>query len=145
MVPNFRCWSFDMRSISSVVKSLAASAVVLIAGSLSAHATVVITETGSGPNPAENVLFNNNPPDGTTIQGVTNNTSTAVFFNSTDVLHGSGGQSNVTATDGGFTDISWSLTNPLGGAPGYADLKFDVVYNDPTPKVRGTDPNSLDD
>jgi hypothetical protein len=124
--------------------STAAGAAIALATLVCAHASVVITETGSGPNPSENVQFNNNPLDGTTINGVTNNTNTAVYFNSTDVLHGSGGQSNVTASDGGFSTISWSLTNPLGGAPGYADLKFDIVYNDPTPKVRGNDPNLLD-
>src|SRR5262249_52334195 len=46
-----------------------------------------------------------------------------------------------------FTNISWSLTNPLGGNPGYTDLKFNVIYSDPTPYNGNpkNDPNPGDD
>ncbi|MGY3346705.1 MULTISPECIES: PEPxxWA-CTERM sorting domain-containing protein [unclassified Bradyrhizobium] len=107
--------------------------VALFASMTATNASVVITPGSGGANPSENVLFNNNTPNGMVIAGYTNQTSTPVYFQSSELLHAAGGQAVITAVDGGFTSISWSLTNPLGGSPGYSDLKFNVIYNDPTP------------
>lgn len=118
----------------------------LFLSTATAHANIVITAGSGGQNPSENVLFTNNPPDGTLINGVTNQSATPVYFQSPTTLHGDGGQAVITAVSPatGFTTISWSITNPLGGLPGYTDLKFNVIYDDPTPKERGVDPNLAD-
>jgi hypothetical protein len=110
---------------ASVLTTVVGLALVVFSA-LGAQADIMITAGSGGPNPAENVLFNDAPPDGTLLQATTNQTNTAVFFQSNETLQASGGQAVITAVDGGFTQISWSLTNPLGGTPGYQDLKFNV-------------------
>lgn len=78
--------------------ALAASALLLAAAP--AGATIAI---GAGPGtlqPPENVLFTNNPANGTSLAGVTNNTATSVSFTGGEVLAASGGQARVEAANG---------------------------------------------
>jgi hypothetical protein len=88
--------------------ALAASALLLAAAP--AYATIVI---GTGPGtlqPPENVLFTNNPANGTTVAGVTNQTATSVSFTGGEILSGNGGQARIEAADG--------LVNTTGAASG---------------------------
>ena len=88
--------------------ALAASALLLAAAP--AYATIVI---GTGPGtlqPPENVLFNNNPANGLTVAGVTNQTATSVSFTGGEILSGNGGQARIEAADG--------LVNTAGAASG---------------------------
>src|SRR5262245_38511554 len=77
-----------------------------------ADAAVQILAGSGGPNPSENVLFNNNPPDGLTVQGITNLTSALVNFTGLETLHGDGGQASLNAIDGAFSQVSWVLNTP---------------------------------
>ena len=88
--------------------ALAASALLLAAAP--AGATIVI---GTGPGtlqPPENVLFTNNPANGTTVAGVTNQTATSVSFRGGETLAANGGQARIEAADG--------LINTTGSAFG---------------------------
>jgi hypothetical protein len=78
--------------------ALAGAAVTLAAGP--ANATVIIG-TGAGTlQPDENVLFNNNPPNGLTVTGVTNQSATGVSITGGETLVGNGGQARVQSLDG---------------------------------------------
>lgn len=100
--------------------ALAATALLLAAAP--AGATIII---GTGPGalqPPENVLFTNNPANGTTVTGVTNQTATSVSFRGGETLVGNGGQARVEALDG--------LVNTTGGAFGglpASQLAFDLT------------------
>ena len=61
----------------------------------------VMIGTGAGTiQPDENLLFTNNPANGTTINGVTNQTGTLVSIAGGEVLAGNGGQARLEAADG---------------------------------------------
>ncbi|HEX4709445.1 PEPxxWA-CTERM sorting domain-containing protein [Phenylobacterium sp.] len=104
-------------TIAMALGALACSA------ALPANALIVIG-TGAGTlQPPENVLFTNNPANGLTITGVTNQTATGVSISGGETLVGSGGQASVSAVDGlintGFTfkgtanqTLGFDLTNP---------------------------------
>lgn len=78
-----------------------------------AGATIIIG-TGAGTvQPDENVLFNNNPADGLSILGVTNDTNTLVLFTGGETLHGNGGQARLQAATGGL-DTSFSYLGTTG-------------------------------
>jgi len=65
-----------------------------------ASATIFIN-TGAGViQPDENLLFTNNPANGTTIQGITNQSSTLVSITGGETLVGNGGQARVESLDG---------------------------------------------
>jgi hypothetical protein len=100
--------------------ALAASALLLAAAP--AGATIVI---GTGPGvlqPPENVLFNNNPPNGTTVTGVTNQTATSVSIRGGETLVGNGGQARVEALDG----LVNTTGSAFGGLPA-SQLAFDLT------------------
>jgi hypothetical protein len=87
-----------------------------------AGATIII---GSGPGtlqPPENVLFTNNPANGTTITGVTNQSNTSVSIRGGETLVGNGGQARVEALDG----LISSTASGLGGLPA-SQLSFDLT------------------
>lgn len=64
-------------------------------------AAVIFIGTGAGTvMPDENLLFNNNPPNGLTIAGITNTTATLVNVSAGETLVGNGGQARVEAADG---------------------------------------------
>ena len=99
----------------------AASALALLMAA-PAGATIVI---GSGPGtlqPPENVLFTNNPANGTTITGVTNQTATSVTIRGGETLVGNGGQARAEALDG----LVNSTASALGGLPA-SQLSFDLT------------------
>lgn len=99
----------------------AASALALLMAA-PAGATIVL---GTGPGtlqPPENVLFTNNPANGSTITGVTNQTSTSVSFRAGETLVGNGGQARVEALDG----LVSSTAPALGGLPA-SQLTFDLT------------------
>ena len=79
--------------------AVAASALALIVAA-PASATIFIN-TGAGViQPDENLLFTNNPANGTTIQGITNQSSTLVSITGGETLVGNGGQARVESLDG---------------------------------------------
>lgn len=119
--------------------ALAASALLLAAAP--AGATIVI---GAGPGtlqPPENVLFNNNPPNGETVAGVTNQTATSVSFRGGETLAANGGQARIGAADGlinttGVTfdglpasQLALDLTNP---ALGFTSTEFRIFVGSGT-------------
>lgn len=113
--------------------ALAASALLLAAAP--AGATITI---GTGPGtlqPPENVLFTNNPANGTTVAGVTNQTATSVSFTGGETLAASGGQARIEAADGLInttgaafgglpaSQLAVDLTNP---ALGFTSAEFRI-------------------
>lgn len=90
-----------------------------------AAATITIYSSPGAVNPDENVLFGNADQTGTTIIGTTNQTSTQVnFLGDEELQTTAAGQANLTATDGGFTTLSWSLAD---AALGFAEAEFNVL------------------
>jgi hypothetical protein len=79
---------------------LAATAALAVVAAAPASATIFI---GTGPGvvqPDENVLFNNNPPDGLIVFGITNDTGALVSFTGGETLVGNGGQARLESGDG---------------------------------------------
>ena len=111
-----------MRSLTFVC--LIASSIL---GAADAGAAVIISVGPAGPNPSENVLFNNNPPNGTTVQGITNAGTLINFTTITpgEILVGNGGQSSLQSVDTLFGQVSWMLNTPNAG---YKDLKFNIDF-----------------
>lgn len=104
-------------AIATALAALACSA------ALPANALIVIGTGAGALQPPENVLFTNNPPNGLTITGVTNQTATGVSISGGETLVGSGGQASVTAADGLINtafafngtanqSLGFDLTNP---------------------------------
>jgi len=103
-------------SAASAVLAFAGAAAALAAGPASA---MVIIGTGAGTvQPSENLLFNNNPPDGTTIAGVTNQSATSVAISGGETLAGSGGQARVGAVDG-LIDSTFTFNGLANQALGF--------------------------
>lgn len=91
-----------------------------------ASATIVIAVGAGSVQPDENLLFTNNPANGTTVAGVTNQTDTLVSIMGGEILAGDGGQAllesadgliNTTFTFNGLTDqlLGFDLSNPSLG------------------------------
>lgn len=102
----------------------AAGALSLIAGAATAQAAIIISSGPGGPNPDENVLFNVGGQTGTTVTGHTNTTNTLVDFTGLEQIQASGGQADITAVDGGFKYLEWSLQD---SSKGYSDLKINIL------------------
>src|SRR5262245_6280065 len=80
-----------------------------------ANAVILIT-TGNTPG-GDNVLFNNNPPNGNVVTGILNqnNVNFNVNFPSTEVLHGNGGQARLEKADAtDLTNVCVYLDTGLG-------------------------------
>jgi len=65
-----------------------------------AAASVVINSGPGAIQPDENVLFNNGPVPGFTLEGITNQTNTLVSITGGETLVASGGQARLDTTDG---------------------------------------------
>lgn len=90
-----------------------------------AAATITIYNSPGAVNPDENVLFGNADQTGTTIVGTTNQSGTLVnFLGDEELQTTASGQANLTATDGGFTTLSWSLGDP---SLGFREAEFNVL------------------
>lgn len=90
-----------------------------------AAATITIFNNPGAVNPDENVLFGNADQTGTTIVGTTNQTSTLVnFLGDEELQTTAAGQANLTATDGGFTTLSWGLAD---ASLGFLEAEFNVL------------------
>lgn len=111
-----------------ITLNLTLVALVATFASTSSHALVLIS-AGNTPG-GDNVLFNNNPPDGLQLSGVLNNAqNTPVNFSSTQVLHANGGQARVEAAGGGnLTNVSVYL-NPGFGFTQYVGNPFAAPRN----------------
>jgi hypothetical protein len=92
--------------------AILALALLAIAKPVSAGITL---GTGAGTvQPDQNLLFNNNPPNGITIQGVTNSTNTLVDITGNETLLGNGGQARVESVDGnGYQKATFKFNNPF--------------------------------
>ncbi len=106
-----------------------ATALMLSSVALSnAHALVVIS-SGNTPG-GDNVLFNNNPPNGTTVTGILNtNNNFNVNFESTQVLLGNGGQARVEAVNGNDLNNICVFLDPGLGFTQYVGNPFDATRN----------------
>jgi hypothetical protein len=104
--------------------ALAGVAFATLLSVTSASATIVISAGQSPGNPDENVLFNVGGQTGTTVNGFTNNTNTAVSYTSTQTLSAAGGQADITSANG-ITNLSWQLA--LGS--GWTEEQFFLLTN----------------
>ena len=105
-----------------------------------ASATVVIGTGAGAVQPEENLLFNNNPANGTTVAGVTNQTNTSVSITGGETLVGNGGQARLETADGlvnttftfnGLTgqSLGIDLTNPTLA---FSQTEFRIFVGDGT-------------
>lgn len=78
--------------------ALACGATVML-GASAANATVILDVGAGVVQPDENLLFNNAPAPGTTIEGWTNQTNTFVTIAGGEMLTAGGGQARVDTTD----------------------------------------------
>lgn len=79
--------------------ALACGATVML-GAGGANATIIL-DVGAGVlQPDENLLFNNNPAPGATIEGWTNQTNSFVTIAGGETLTAAGGQARLDTTDG---------------------------------------------
>lgn len=96
-------------------KPLALAVVLLALSASAASANIVIVNGGVPGNPPENVLLNSGT-SGSTVLGVTNQTATSVTFKGLESLsEPSNGQARIEASDGGYTNLVFFLTNPTLG------------------------------
>lgn len=79
---------------------MTAAAAAILAMASPAAATVVITSGPGAVQPEENVLFNNGPTAGLTIEGITNQTNTLLSITGGETLVASGGQAVLDTMDG---------------------------------------------
>lgn len=99
---------------------LALTAVAAVAACIAtpAGATIIIG-TGAGTvQPDENVLFTNNPADGLSILGITNDTNSLVLLSGGEALHGNGGQARLQAVSGGI-DTTFTYGGTAGQLVGF--------------------------
>jgi hypothetical protein len=68
-----------------------------------AQATIVLDIGAGDLQPDENLLFNNNPAPGLTIEGITNQTNTLVSITGGETLVGDGGQARLETADGAIS------------------------------------------
>ena len=101
---------------------IALAACALLLAAAPAGATIIIATGPGNLQPPENVLFNNNPPNGTTITGVTNQTGASVSIRGGETLVGNGGQARVEALDG----LVNTTGSAFGGLPA-SQLAFDLT------------------
>ncbi len=111
-----------------ITLNLALVALIATFASTSSHALVLIS-AGNTPG-GDNVLFNNNPPNGLQLSGILNNAqNTPVNFSSTQVLHANGGQARIEAANGAnLTNVSVFL-NPGFGFTQYVGNPFSATRN----------------
>ena len=79
---------------------ITAAAAAILAMASPAAATVFITSGPGAVQPDENVLFNNGPTAGLTIEGITNQTNTLVSITGGETLVAAGGQARLDTMDG---------------------------------------------
>jgi hypothetical protein len=121
---------------------IAALMVAGLAFGPNAQANITIS-SGNTPG-GDNVLFNNNPPDGLVVTGILNqnNVNFNVNFSSTDLLHGNGGQARLEKSGGGdLTNVCIMLDTGYGFTQ-YVGNPFDATQNSMlTITVDGVDAN----
>jgi hypothetical protein len=102
------------------MKTQLASAVSVFALLMAAPAcATVVIGTGAGTiQPDENLLFNNNPANGTTVSGITNQTDTLLSITGGEVLAGNGGQARLQAADG-LIDTTFAYNGLTGQRLGF--------------------------
>lgn len=79
---------------------MAFAAATALAAASPAAATIVINVGPGALQPEENVLFNNSPAPGATIEGVTNQTGTFLTVSGGETLVAAGGQARLDTSDG---------------------------------------------
>jgi hypothetical protein len=107
----------------------AALAVCAGASSFSAEAGIQILTGSNVANTTEELKFTNNPPNGLTVQGITDPGTALVNFTGLETLVGNGGQASLTGLDGAFSQVSWILNTPNTG---YTDLEFRIDFPNAT-------------
>jgi hypothetical protein len=104
--------------MTKLAYAFAAAAAALLAAAATPAAATVILDIGPGVlQPDENLLFNNNPAPGLTIEGVTNQTNTFVTIEGGETLTAAGGQARLDTLDGKIsTPFTFNgFTNQLVG------------------------------
>ena len=90
------------------MRTVLRAAFICIAASMAsagdARADIIFYFTPGGVQPSENLLFNVSGLQltGTTVQGITNQTSQIIDISGGETLNAGGGQANITAADGSF-------------------------------------------
>jgi len=100
-----------------------------------ARADIIFYFTPGAVQPSENLLFNVSGLQltGTTVQGITNQTSQIIDISGGETLNASGGQANITAEDGSFT---WLNINPNEAGTLFGEFEANLVIakdSGPTP------------
>ena len=107
-----------------MIKPLALAAAILALSAGAASATITVFSTPPFPqNPPENVLLNTGTT-GLTVLGTTNQTGTSVTFTGLESLtEPSNGQARIEAVDGGYTSLTFFLTDPNLG---FTQVEFNI-------------------
>jgi len=100
-----------------------------------ARADIIFYFTPGAVQPSENLLFNVSGLQltGTTVQGITNQTSQIIDISGGETLNAGGGQANITAADGAF---SWLNINPNEAGTLFGEFEANLVIakdSGPTP------------
>lgn len=124
------------------MKLLAAFATIATLAAAPAGAVIVLG-TGSGVvQPNENVLFNNNPPNGLQILGITNQTASFVRLNAGETLVGNGGQARAEPLDGALS-TAFTYMGTAGQLLGFDLLNTTLAFTQAEFRVFGGTATSL--
>jgi hypothetical protein len=105
---------------------MTAAALTLALGAPAGAAVIIATGSGSLPS-SENVLFNNKPPSGLTIEGLTNQTRTGVAISGGEVLSTQGAQ-QVQAADG-LINTTFTFDGLANQSLGFASANSTQGFN----------------
>lgn len=101
-----------LRSVAAI------TAFISLSGAWPAAASVVINVGAGVLQPDENLLFNNNPPPGPSIEGKTNQTGALVTIEGGETLAPSGGQARLDTADG-FLSSTFTFRGFAGQLAGF--------------------------
>jgi len=108
MSPTYLLTRFQSSGRNPLAGVALAAISLLTLGAAPASATIIVT-SGPSNTGTDNVLFTNNPPDGLTVQGITNSGTITVDLTGVESLHADGGQALVQSVDGSYTQLAVSI------------------------------------
>jgi hypothetical protein len=121
----------------NVLRGALACTILLIGTASPARASVLFYFNAPGAvNPSENLLFNAGGLilTGTTVQGLTQTSSTLVDITGQESLVAGGGQARVTGQDGGFT---WLRLQPNQNGTMFSEFEANLIVHKAGKKARG--------
>jgi hypothetical protein len=121
-----------------VLRAALMCVVVSMASAGDAGADIIFYFTPGGVQPSENLLFNKPGLQltGTTVQGITNQTSQLIDIAGAEPLIADGGQANITASDGSFTSLT---INPHDAGTLFGEFEANLqVFKESGPTPTGS-------